>query len=393
MILNHKMFAKLYSKSILKEINHYDMWAKEAHQGCLNTTWIKYVLHLNSAQWGEIKAGSSAISLDTYKKTLSRIKDSEKKVFGSIKSSSSEDTENNFSKGKNQGQKQQLLDRSKNNLNKILNIDSHHYSHNIITAIAVQKHHKHRFNVFIDHKYAFPVGADVLIQYHLNKGKHISKSLKEKISDSDNVSKLYNYSINLLVHNAKTEYEMKERLYRRTSATKAINLTLQKLKQVGLINDKKYASEYVIDQSELNDKGPMFIKNKLLLKHVDPSYINLALEKHYPRKRLIQNGLKIAKNKFKFSHNTSFSKSIRKVKATLLRRGYKYDQIQQIMDIADFHPNHELQHQLLIKKTKGAQRRYSSCTDKFKRKMKIKAYLLRQGFSFDEITTALNDLK
>lgn len=140
----------------------------------------------------------------------------------------------------------------------------------MIEIIDIKKKGNKYIIVFKDEE--IEVFEDVLIKLMLLKKRDITK---EEYSELLKLKKYYD-SLNLAIkflHKPRTTYEVKKYLLDLKCYDKEI---INKLLDMGLLNDRLYTDMYVDYQSRINLKGPKLIKKELEIKgvHLDFEYPN-----------------------------------------------------------------------------------------------------------------------
>lgn len=259
----------------------------------------------------------------------------------------------------------------------------------IITMIKAQKR-RGRYNVYINGRYAFPMSERVMLKYHVMKGKTIDKSLQRRLMAADYRSKLYDRAIRFVARRLRTKSEVRKHLNSETTDQALIDQIIKRLERLHLVDDRHYADCYVRTELSNGRYGPLVIGHKLRLKGITSDLVHSALHEFYPRSRMMENGVRQARKLFR-KHRDSFRNNLQKTKAGLIRKGYSFDEVEQIMERANFQPNLDVQQRLLVQKARSAWQRYSRNSTRV-RKYKVKGYLYRKGFNFDEIDSVLENL-
>lgn len=409
-INNHNI---ILAKQVLSEIYKYNNLARKKKKPHLNINQLKKEVGLSENDWDAVKVGNSKISNDTYQHILGLIKQkhynlaqrqvSHPNYPNSFKNTKKlqlkrfiqehqkfiqQNRRNRKSKKTKTKMNQKMLQFLKNNRKP----SQPQHTHYVITKIQVQKHHRNRFNVFVNHHYSFPISVSAWSKYRLARGMYITPKFKEKLIRADEISQAYDIALKYVVRQLRSKDEVINKLKRRHIDDKSIKVVVKKLKYYHLLNDKHYASAYVRTQVRDKKRGPFKIRQYLRRKGIPKDYINYALKNYYSTNDVLANGVRQAKIYFKGHQGNSYNKTIRKVKASLMRKGYSFDQIGQIIQKAHLHPNHTIQHRELMRRTKIAFNKYKRYRNKnhYQMKLKIQQYLYRQGFSFDEINKAIS---
>lgn len=247
-----------------------------------------------------------------------------------------------------------------------------------------------RYNVYVNGRYAFPMSERVMLKYHVFKGKSVSQALQKRLIAADRWARLYDQALRFVARRLRTKREVREYLGKQTDDSALIDRIIKKLAALHLVDDQHYANCYVRTELSNGNHGPLIIGRRLKLRGVAGVWIRNAIQKFYPRSRVMDNGLRQARKLFR-RHRDSFRNNLQKTKAGLVRKGYSFDEVERIMKRANFRPNVNAQHQLLVKKAESAWQRYDR-DPMVKREYKVKGYLARKGFDFDEINSVVADL-
>lgn len=257
-----------------------------------------------------------------------------------------------------------------------------------ITLIKAQKR-KGRYNIYLDNKYAFPVGEDVLIRFGLSKGRELTPTEIADLKEADNTSKAYQKALNYLAHQLRTTKEIRDHLRKNEIEPADIEKTLVKLTEMHLLDDLQYAQSFVRTMANTSDKGPTVIKNKLRQKGVSANDIEEALTEFSPEQQ-IENGLKAAKKNAQHLHGESFRTKTNKIRQQLMQKGFAGDVITVVMDELALEPDED-EEQTAINE-QGAKlwrknRRYSQR----EQMQKVRQALYRKGFGGDLINNFIAD--
>jgi regulatory protein len=260
-----------------------------------------------------------------------------------------------------------------------------------ITKIEAQKR-KGRFNVYVDGQYAFPISEEVFIKYRVFKGMEVDDKLIDTLKNADNISKIHSRALNYLAHNLRTEYEVREKLADITEDEDAIDKVIDILADQTLIDDQRYADSYVRTVVRERKNGPDWIRRHLKDKRVEANYVENSLDHYYPEQDVLEIGVEVAKKQLKKYKRDSAKMAVNKTKELLMRRGFPYGDIEEIMNQTDTSEMAEQDHEVIDKVAEKYFRQYSRL-EPYKRKQKIKQALYRKGFLMDDITIAMAKLE
>jgi regulatory protein len=265
----------------------------------------------------------------------------------------------------------------------------------IITKITAQQKNQDRFNVFMDYgngkgeEFAFSVDSDVLIKFELKKGLELDDFSFLEIQYQDSIRKAYNLAINYLARRMRSEKEIADYLGKKEVEEPVIKEVIYKLTAQQYINDQEYAIAFVRTQTSTTDKGPNVIKMVLKDRGVDDGILMLALEE-FPLELQIEKAIKISGKFYKKNAKESFKVTKQKLEQLLLRNGYSFEVINIAMNEVE-PPNQEDEEMEAVRfQGEKVHRKYAHL-ERYEYQQKVKQALYRKGFTIDLIERFLTE--
>lgn len=205
-----------------------------------------------------------------------------------------------------------------------------------ITALKMQVRDKARVNVFVDGTYRFSLDINQIAELGVSTGKEYTEEELVKLEDESQFGKLYTRSLEYALTRPRSLREMRDYLYKKTRDT---------LTKMGTVKKgvSKELTERVYDR--LIEKGYLD----------DEKFAQFWVENRNVRK----------------------GTSRRKLQSELMAKGVNQAIIEQTIGQSDREDSDELQ-KIIAKKA----RRYDD-------EKKFMAYLMRQGFSYDDVRAGL----
>lgn len=196
-----------------------------------------------------------------------------------------------------------------------------------ITAIKQQERLKNRYSVYVDGKYAFSLSADGLLDAKLYVGQELTAAEVKTYQKLSADDKAYGLALAYVARRMRSQWELAD-YFRRKGYDDALSQQLSgKLTKLGLVGDEKFAEAWV--------------RNRRLLKPVS-------------KRRLTQE----------------------------LRQKRVSDEVAERVLAADDTDEQSVLRDLIARRRK--QTRYQD-------DQKLMQYLARQGFSYDDIKSALQE--
>jgi Uncharacterized protein conserved in bacteria len=275
---------------------------------------------------------------------------------------------------------------------------------NIITKIELQKRNKDRVNVYVNEEFSFACSAELTYTCSLSKDKEIDIDIIKEIINKDNFIKCKSYALKIIERTYKTERQTFDKLAQKEYDEKIINKTIDFLKEYKFIDDVKYTEAYIKDK--LKSQGKNRIKYALINKGISETLIKeklSCLDSNIEEDA----ALKLAEKKYRLliKNESDNRKIYKKLGDYLVRNGYNLDIVQNILnnivkqeinDLNRTETQQERQDEDASKLYELAEKRYSiimkSESDKRKIYKKLSDYLIRRGYSWDNIKSVLNSI-
>ncbi|MDA0986719.1 MAG: RecX family transcriptional regulator [Bacteroidetes bacterium] len=203
-----------------------------------------------------------------------------------------------------------------------------------ITSIEKQKRRNNRYSVFIDDKFSFGVSDIVLSNYNLHNGLEIDENELIKISEMEDVERGMRIAFRYNAQRPRSEFEFKTRLAKNKLSKNVINSIIIKLNSSLLINDAEFARMFVADKLKFRPISRIKMENELLKKGISRNLSESILDKYYSESSEKEFATELAKKRFsRYFKNKITDESIKKVMNFLLRRGYSFSLISDVLKL------------------------------------------------------------
>src|SRR5215208_5810039 len=145
-----------------------------------------------------------------------------------------------------------------------------------ITAIVVQKKSPNRVNIHLDGEFAF--GLARIVAVWLNVGQVLSEEKIEQLQAEDARERAFQQAMLFLSYRARSESEIRRNLRKHEIPEAVIEQTLERLRQDGLANDKKFASMWVENRNTFRPRSRRMMAMELRQKGLGDEAIESAIE-------------------------------------------------------------------------------------------------------------------
>jgi regulatory protein len=195
-----------------------------------------------------------------------------------------------------------------------------------ISAIKQQVKRTDRYSIFVDGKYAFSLSELGLIHNGLHTGQEIEKEELKKLKETSKTDKLYNRVLALVARRPRSEWEITEYLRRKDSPDSTTKEILNKLSKIGMVDNKKFAELWIENRRLLRPTSRRRLVQELKQKRIAEEIINEVLKADTADEMDVLNELIIKKRR-----QTKYHDNL-KLMQYLARQGFSYSDIKSALE-------------------------------------------------------------
>lgn len=199
-----------------------------------------------------------------------------------------------------------------------------------ITKIVQQQKQHDRYSIFVDDKYAFSLSEGALLESRLASGQELSKEQVKAFKQKSAEDKLYGRALRYAAMRPRSVWEMQQYLRRKDSPAPLTEQITNKLLELDLLNDEKFAAAYVRYRQLLSPASRRKMLAELRAKHVNEQVIQITLEQG-PLDELATLRAIVAKKK----DLPKYKADPLKLMQYLARQGFSYSDIKQVLNEND----------------------------------------------------------
>lgn len=197
-------------------------------------------------------------------------------------------------------------------------------------AKASERRRIRRYNIFLDGKFGFAADEDLVVEFRLVPGKVIDQvNLKGLLLEAE-VGKLMERMYKLWNIRPRSEKEVRNYFKikgKELASDLTVDLVIKKLKQKGLLDDKKFAEDWMEARSKKYGKNR--IRQELYQKGIDKEIVNEVIENGENSEQIIQQALE---KKLRIWKNLKALEFKKKAYGYLIRRGFEYEIVKKVIE-------------------------------------------------------------
>jgi len=142
-----------------------------------------------------------------------------------------------------------------------------------ITALRAGRGREKRVNVFLDERFAFSLGAEVVMKEGLQVGQELSTGQVELLTGSDHRQRCLNAAYRYLSYRPRSESEVREKLQRRGFDSDCTEAAISRLREQGLVDDAVFAQFWKENRESFNPRSQRLTRLELKRKGVGSDVI------------------------------------------------------------------------------------------------------------------------
>lgn len=211
-----------------------------------------------------------------------------------------------------------------------------------VTQVEQQKKSKNRFNIFLDGLFAFGADEDLVVSRRLVPGKLLDTFDVESILFEAQVGKLMERIYGLFNVRNRSEKEVRDYLKNLSFKRKVkdqeeisgmmIESTIEVLKRKNMINDARFAKDWVEARRKSKQKGKIALKQELYQKGIDREIIEEVISGQVTvdsDERIAHQALE---KKLKSWKNLPDMEAKKKAYEYLMRKGFEYSVVKDVVE-------------------------------------------------------------
>lgn len=195
----------------------------------------------------------------------------------------------------------------------------------VITDLKIQSKNKNRTNIYLDGEFGF--GIDNTHAVSLQLGQRLSEEQISDLLKQDEFDAALHRADHFLGYKPRTSGEVARKLHMLKYNDQIVEEVIRKLTEQNLLDDKRFATQWVEERSNFKPKGRKLLEIELNQKKVDPEIISEALM-NIDYESL---ALKAANEFAQKMHEADWIKFKQRIFSFLIRRGFEYSDIAPIV--------------------------------------------------------------
>lgn len=146
-----------------------------------------------------------------------------------------------------------------------------------ITKIAQQERLQSRYSIYVDESYAFSLSADALLAERLHVGQELDEPELASYKKLSQDDKAYNLALQYVVRRMRSQGELRDYFRRKGYDDELAAYIFKKLAAIGLLDDLVFAEAWVRNRRLLKSVSKRRLSQELRQKHIANDIIEKIL--------------------------------------------------------------------------------------------------------------------
>lgn len=190
---------------------------------------------------------------------------------------------------------------------------------------------KTKYKVFIEEQFAFVLYKGELSRYQIRENQEISEEIYHTIKKEVVLKRARLRAMHLLKDMDRTEGQLREKLKQNGYPEDIIEQAVAYVKSFGYINDENYAQRFVENKKKSKSKKQIYAL--LYQKGLARDIIEQAMEQCYGTEDSAEAIAEILRKK-RYCPDTATTEETQKICAYLMRKGFPYEAIRQVIQVS-----------------------------------------------------------
>jgi regulatory protein len=199
-----------------------------------------------------------------------------------------------------------------------------------ITEIRDQVRDPERVSLFIDGEFRLGLPRIAVAERSLRVGQILTEQDIAELEAIDEISRATNQAVRLLSFRPRSRHELESRLRRKGFESDSINAAIERMVELGYINDEEFAQYWVENRQQHRPRGRRLLASELRSKGVPPDVVDQAIDESAIDE--FGDALELARKRADRLRGLDRETWRRRMAGFLQRRGYGWDVVRRVLE-------------------------------------------------------------
>ncbi len=184
-----------------------------------------------------------------------------------------------------------------------------------------------KYSVSLDDGTALLLSREVIVDFGLRKNDELNREMVASITEAQLYHNAYYAAGRLLDYRMRTRSELDQRLLKKGYPIKVVEKVIEKMSQLGLIDDSRFADAFIASKIAAKPIGRRELERGLREKGISKEAAQTAVLQVSDEDTQLELAMKAARTKMRSLRRFEPRKRQEKIVAFLARRGFDWDVI------------------------------------------------------------------
>jgi regulatory protein len=205
-----------------------------------------------------------------------------------------------------------------------------------VSSIRICSDDPARVTLCVDRQHVGRILIETKSKHDIQVGTSWTEDLSESLQPELDRGNAYRAAVRILSKRAKSSEELRRKLREYKYASDGIQWSIDRLTELGVLNDEEYARAVVRSQLRRKPAGRRFLSGKLREKGIHTSVIDIVLDELLDERDPFDDALELAQKADRsMSKHLSSEVRMRRISGRLARRGFDFDVIRRVLERLD----------------------------------------------------------
>ena len=152
------------------------------------------------------------------------------------------------------------------------------FSHVVISDIKQQVKQKNRYSIYVDGKYSFSLSDTALLDVRLATGQEVTEAELKSYKQLSADDKVYGNALRYAAMRLRSRWELESYLQRKEASEDLTKQIVDKLQRIGMVDDLAFAQAWVENRRLLKPTSRRKLQQELRAKRVPTDIISQVLQ-------------------------------------------------------------------------------------------------------------------
>ncbi|MDX1683019.1 MAG: regulatory protein RecX [Phycisphaeraceae bacterium] len=202
-----------------------------------------------------------------------------------------------------------------------------------ITALSPTRRDAERLNVKVDGKFVTVLTRKAVERLDLTVGTEWTDQLAETVIAAGAVEKAVRDGLRRVNRRPTSRRRLADKLRKKEHPADAIEKALDKLEEIGALDDEAFGRALIEEWSRSKPVGPRMIRSKLRQRGLSPQLADRLSDEHAPSTaEQYDTALEFARRKAEAMHRDDPGRRYRRLQGMLARRGFDAEVVREVLE-------------------------------------------------------------